>query len=289
MTMSLRRWLPALVLALTAFVVGASAQEPKKPQEAAKPQEPTLTVDQMKAFLLKAEIVGSRGTPKGITSPYRLTLKDGTLTHQAGFQAIDERATRRDFADGSVELNFVDSYRYDIAAYELATLLGLGDMMPVTVERTWQGKTGALSWWLPVKMDEQTRIRKNIHVPDVDAWNHQMYKKWIFAELVYDTDPNMTNLLISEDWHLWMIDFSRAFRLHTNLRQPQNVEKALCSRDLLDRLRALKHEDVEKAVGRNLTRYEIDGLMARRDKIVAIIDKRIKAQGEKAVLFDKRP
>ena len=30
----------------------------------------------------------------------------------------------------------------------------MDDMLPVYVERKWEGKTGSLSWWLPVKMDE---------------------------------------------------------------------------------------------------------------------------------------
>jgi len=34
----------------------------------------------------------------------------------------------------------------------------------------------------------------------------------VFSQLVYDTDRNLGNVLISEDWHLWMIDFTRAFR-----------------------------------------------------------------------------
>jgi len=120
-------------------------------------QEPALTVEQMRAFLLNAKVIRSRGTPKGVTSPCRLTLTDGTLTHDAGFQSIDQQVSRREFTDGRSEMHFVDSYRYDIAAYELAVLLGLGDMMPVTVERAWNGKRGAMSWWLPAVMDEVTR------------------------------------------------------------------------------------------------------------------------------------
>ena len=37
------------------------------------------------------------------------------------------------------ELNFVDSYKYNIAAYRLAELLGIDDMLPVYVERKWEG------------------------------------------------------------------------------------------------------------------------------------------------------
>jgi len=103
-------------------------------------------------------------------------------------------------------------------------------MIPVTVERMWKGKKGALNWWLPVRMDEATRRSKGIAPPDADAWNRQMYKKWIFTELIYDTGPNTSNVLISKEWHIWMIDFSRAFRLYKNLRQAKNVSESRCER-----------------------------------------------------------
>ena len=44
---------------------------------------------------------------------------------------------------GRTEMNFVDSYLYNVAAWELAELLGLADMMPVTVKREWKGKRGS--------------------------------------------------------------------------------------------------------------------------------------------------
>ena len=82
------------------------------------------------------------------------------LTHDASFQAIDEHKTNVTLASGTVEMNFVDSYKYNIAAYELAVLIGLDDMLPVYVQRSWQGNPGSLSWWLPVKMDEEERIKQ---------------------------------------------------------------------------------------------------------------------------------
>jgi hypothetical protein len=45
--------------------------------------EPTLTKDQIKQFLLTAKVVKSEHTKKGITDPWRLTLTDGTVTHDA--------------------------------------------------------------------------------------------------------------------------------------------------------------------------------------------------------------
>ena len=78
--------------------------------------EPTLTKEQIKQFLLTAKVVKSEHTKKGITDPWRLTLTDGTVTHDASFQSIDEHQFKKELARGT-ELNFVDSYKYNIAAY----------------------------------------------------------------------------------------------------------------------------------------------------------------------------
>ena len=52
--------------------------------------EPTLSKDQIKQFLLTAKVVKSKQSEKGITNPWRLTLTDGTITHDASFQKVDE-------------------------------------------------------------------------------------------------------------------------------------------------------------------------------------------------------
>ena len=142
---------------------------------------------------------------KGITSTFRLTLTDGTLTHDGSFQPIDEHEAMAELASGT-ELAFVDSYKYNIAAYQLSELLGIDDMLPVYVEREWDGHPGSLSWWLPVKMDELERQKQKLKAPDTDAWNKQMYKIRVFDELVYDSDANLTNVLIGEDWRIWRVD-----------------------------------------------------------------------------------
>jgi hypothetical protein len=245
--------------------------------------EPAFTRDQMREFLLAAEIVASQRTGKGITSPYRLTLSDGTVTHDAAFQVINEHKLKNQFADGRVELNFVDSYKYDIAAYRIAELIGLDGMMPVTVERTWRRQTGALSWWVPTKMDESERLKKKIEPPAPDDWNRQMHRMRLFAALVYDTDRNLTNVLIDEDWKLWMIDFSRAFRVPTTLVNEKDLVKA--DRALLSRLEALDGVEVARATRDYLTRDELDGVMKRRDRIVDHFNRLVAIRGERDVLY----
>ena len=247
-------------------------------------QEPQLTEDQMRQFLLTAKVIKSQYAQKGITNTLRLTLSDGNITHDASFQSIDEHKTRFEGRDGTVEINFVDSYKYDIAAYELAKLIGLGDMMPVTVLRKYMGKNGSLSWWLPAEMDEEVRMKKKISPPDVDAWNNQMHKKRVFAELVFDTDSaNVTNVLISKDWHLWMIDFSRAFRLYHNVKNPKNLVK--CDRRLLENLRKLDEKELTEKTKNLLKETEVQGVMARRDKIVKVFEQLIAQKGEAEVLY----
>ena len=255
------------------------------PLVATADDESSLTKDQIKEFLRTAEVIKSKPSSKGVTHPSRLTLSNGTITHDASFQTIDEHKAENKFENGRVELNFVDSYKYNIAAYQLAELVGMDDMLPVYVERKWEGKTGSLSWWLPVKMDDADRVQKKIPVPDEykDKWNDQMAKIRVFDELVYDSDPNLTNVLIGEDWTLWRIDFGRAFRTSKDLRAPKDLVR--CDRQLFERLKALKADELAAKTKNYLNKSEVSAVMARRDKIVAAFQALIAEKGEREVLY----
>ena len=244
--------------------------------------EPTLTKDQIKQFLLTAKVVKSVQSTKGITNPWRLTLTDGTVTHDASFQKVDEHRPTMELASGT-ELNFADSYKYNIAAYALAELIGMDDMLPVYVERKWQNDKGSLSWWLPVKMDEVERHKQKLTPPDPDAWNNQMYKIRVFDQLVYDSDANLTNVLIGENWQIWRVDFSRAFRIQGNLRNPGDLGR--CDRHLLEKLKALDGNELAQKTKNYLTKSEVKAVMQRRDKIVAQFQKLIAEKGENEVLY----
>ena len=245
--------------------------------------EPTLTKEQIKQFLLTAKVVHSQRSKKGVTHPWRLTLSDGTVTHDASFQSIDEHKTTMKLTH-STELNFVDSYKYNIAAYALAELLGMDDMLPVYVERKWAGNVGSLSWWLPVKMDEAERLKQKLEPPDADAWNNQMYKIRVFDQLVSDSDPNLTNVLIGENWKIWRVDFTRAFRLTKDLNDP-NKNLVRCDRQLLEKLKVLDGNALTEKTKNYLTKDEVKAVMARRDKIVAYFQELSVQKGENAVLY----
>jgi hypothetical protein len=250
--------------------------------EAASPPAP-LTAAEMAAFLSTAEVVSSAPLSVGVTRPFKLTLRAGDLTHDAAFQAVDQNVPVQRLANGRTELNFRDSYHFNIAAYRLAELLGLGDMVPVTVERKWNGRTGALAWWVEAKWDETKRMKEGVRLPDPVDWAKQQARMRVFSELVYDTDRNTGNQLITEDWHLWMVDFTRAFRLSNKLLREENVQR--CSRDLLAAMKALTLDRVSAATAPHLTDGEIKSLLKRRDHIIARVDALVKERGETLVLY----
>jgi hypothetical protein len=272
--------------ALVVLVLSLLLSPPAYAQTAVPAPEPELTVAQIKDFLKTAKVTRVRDTQRGVTAPRRMTLTNGSITHDAVFQAIDERQTVAHLTGArgaQTELNFVDSYKYNIAAYEIAALLGLDHMMPVYVERRWDGKLGSISWFVPTLMDESDRLKKKIQPPNPNDWNQQMYRMRVFSSLVRDTDRNLTNVLITPDWKVMMIDFSRGFRLQPELMHLADLNKI--DRNLLAKLQALNRDDIKKVCEDFLTKAELDALLARRDLLLAHYKKLIAEQGEDKVLY----
>lgn len=267
----------------------ASLLAPPRPfaQTVAGAPAQDLTVEQCKDFLKNAKVIRNKTTNKGVTAPKRVTLSDGTLTHDAVFQTVDERQMVANLSGGGrrsqTELNFVDSYRYNLAAYEVATLLGLDYMMPVHVERRWGGQTGSMSWFVETLMDESERLKKKVQPPNATEWNNQMYRMRVFGALTRDTDRNLTNVLITPNWKVMMIDFTRAFRLQPELMHSKDLAKM--DRELFPRLKTLMKDSVKKAVRDWLTNSEIDAMMQRRDLLVAHFTRLIAELGEEKVLY----
>lgn len=271
---------PACVLWIlwAGLALPAAAQAPPS----AAPSAAAWTCDGMEAFLRTAKVVRRRDLPVGITVPVRVTLDDGRVRHDAAVQTVDVRKTTFATVMGT-ELNFRDAWQFNVAGYELAKLLEL-NMVPPYVERTVSGNPASVSWWVNDAMMERDRYRKKIQPPNPDQWNREMYAGRIFHELIADTDSNMTNMLITKDWRVWLIDFSRAFRLTKTLQNPKSLRRI--DRKLLAGLRGLTEDRLQQALGRWLSRPEIQGMVARRDLIVRFFDDLVAAKGQAAVLYD---
>jgi len=270
--MSRLMWVVAsVVLAVVVQVVlPLQAQQPSPEPAATVSSTPQLSIELQEEFLQKAKIVRTRGAGKGVTNTTRATLSDGTITHDASIQTIDE--FMQEFkSNRGVEFNFRDSWRYNVAAYRLDRILEIG-MTPPSIERPYRNKPASFTWWVDdVLMDEGERIKTKSSAPDTLFWNQQMWVVRLFDQLIYNVDRNLGNLLIDKAWTVWMIDHSRAFRLIDKLKSPESVTK--CDRQLLDKLKALDEKTLKQVMGDHLTGPEIRGVLARRNELVALIEK----------------
>ena len=236
----------------------------------------TLTSQQKEDFLTKAKITKSKDAKKGVTGTSQVTLTDGTITHDASVQTIDDY--KQSFLG---EIGFKDTYKFNIAAWKLARLLGIDDMVPTSVKRSYQGKPASFTWWIDnLIMDEETRRAKKLEPPDIEAWNHENNVMEVFDQLIYNMDRNQTNMQIDQGWHLWLIDHSRSFRVHKTLKDPKTLK--MIDRNMLAKMKTLDEATLTKEFGRDVSKDEVRGLLARRDLIVEFFD----SKGESA-LFDR--
>ncbi len=270
-TVRVRHLLSPAILAVAVSLAPAQEQ-PKK-----------LSVVQMEEFLKGAKVVDIKGLSTGVTNSQRADLSDGVLSHRAHVQSIDEAKSVFQGANGS-ELNFRDTWKFNVAGYKLAQLLGIDDMVPPSIERSVAGKTSSVTWWIDNSMMEIDRQKKKVPIPDKDKWNREMHVVRVFDQLIYNTDRNLQNLMIDKDFNIWMIDHTRAFRMYAQLKEKKDLQ--MCDRTLLARLRSLKSEELQ-TLKPYLNEPEIKGLLARRDKIVQLFDQLIKEKGEVAVLYDR--
>ena len=242
----------------------------------------SLTCSEMEEFLRLGKIGQQKSIPKGVTLPTRATLEYNGVRHDAAVQTVNIAKASYQTARGT-ELNFKDFWGYNMAGYELAKILEF-NMVPPYVERKVGGQSASISWWVNDSMMELDRKNRRMEPPDLDSWNKQMYAVRVWHQLIYDNDPNLTNILITKDWQLWIIDCTRAFRLNKNLRDSKDLVQ--CDRRLLAKLRTLDKDVLREKLSRWLTKSEIEALAARAGKIVDFFDKEAAAKGEGAVLYD---
>jgi hypothetical protein len=286
---STRRTLGVATLVFFSSALAASAQSQPAASTAGAATEavspvvaspaPVLSDSDMERFLKEARVVKTKGTKKGVTGSTQATLSNGTLTHEAHIQTIDEY--KREFrSSAGVEFDFRDSWMFNVAAYKLDRLIGL-NMVPPSVAGRYQSERAAITWWIDdVLMDEGDRLKKKIEAPNSSVWNAQMQMMRLFDELIANVDRNMGNIIYTRDWRLWAIDHTRAFRKQTSLKRPSYVSR--CDRAVFERLKALDRDLLKKELGEFLDEGHIKAILARRDLIV----KKLEEMGPVA-LFDR--
>lgn len=233
-------------------------------------------------FLKTADVVSKKPLDGGSSQTLKVLLeKDGVRVH-AAFRTVELRKQRVTLGR-EVFLDFHDSFRYEVAAYELARLLGL-DQIPPVVERQIEGERGSLQLWVEGATTESERHREKAQPPDRMAWYRQLQVMRIFDRLIYNYDRNRGNILIGDDWKLWMIDHTRSFRISADVPEIRTVTH--CEKDLWRRLREVGEDELEERLSAYMSRKQVRALVKRRDKIVEYVEELIAEHGEEHVLFD---
>lgn len=239
---------------------------------------------QLLAYLETARIVSSKVLSQGITRAEKILLEEGGVTAHVVFHDVDqhEQRTKR-LPNGNVVLYVKDSYKSQIAAYEMSLLLEM-DSVPPTVARRFRSSRGSAQLWIENAMTEEERREKKLEPPDQNLWNQQYADMRVFDNLINNIDRNQGNVLIDPFWKLWMIDHTRSFGRDKSLPRPELVTR--CSRRLWDRIRTLDAEMVDERLSPYLRKSEIKALLARREKLIALLEEKIASRGEHWVLFD---
>ncbi|MCX6561936.1 MAG: hypothetical protein NTZ26_15685, partial [Candidatus Aminicenantes bacterium] len=276
--------LVAVILALTAAGLAASAIQVGLTDAAERAG--------WEEFLRTARIVDSKqmGGPEAVTNPWKLTLSKGDVTRFGLWKNIDL----------DLEQGGPDRWRFEIAAYRLDVLLGLG-MVPPTVERAFQGQWGSLQLWIEDTESLKNRLARGGDVPrdQNEAWNRKAYLERAFDSLIANDDRNVNNILIGADTRMILIDHSRTFRTAepfdktlvfgaSGLQRTKDGTAYLfvpLTRAFVDKIRALDAKSVKDAVKGRLTGREIQVLLARRDLVLKEIEGLIRERGEAAVLY----
>lgn len=226
--------------------------------------------DAIEQWLREAPIERSEEIPIGVTKPTRIFFRGDGPARSAAWKPLLPNRYK----------GFWESYKSEIAAYELDRMLGL-DMVPPNVERTIRGDRGAVVMWVEgVKGWDQ---KNPVVPPDPFSWSRQVVRMKMFDQLIANIDRNAGNLLYDSDYHIVLIDHSRAFTGLTDIRRmaaPTRIDA-----ELWEKMEALTLPDLQAAMGKWLGRSELQAVLRRRDRMKNEIDKLVKANGERAVFI----
>ena len=222
-------------------------------------------VGEIEAYLKSAEVVAIDEIKIGVTKPRRATLAPGGPVEAMCWKPI--RPGRQS--------GFWESYKSEIAAYELDKLLGLG-MIPPTVEKDVKGVTGAAIMWVsPTKSFKElggVPGLKGVAGPppaQVPAWTRQITIAKMFDNLVGNIDPNLGNWLVDPNWNLILIDHTRAF---TNTKDLYH-QLVRVDNELWTKMKALDEPSLTTALSAWLDKGQIKAILQRRDKMQEVVDK----------------
>ena len=244
---------------------------------------------QWEEFLLTAEIIRWEEIGEGVTKPLKLYMKKGEVEWKACWK--NPRGMQQGFLEG---------WQYEIAAYRLDKLIGL-NMVPPAVEREFEGKKGALVYWVTSEHSLLEIENEKIEMPEwaLPKINDMKYITRAWDSLVANDDRTQQNILYTKDWRTILFDHSRSFRsgkeYTERLMNGKNGLKVSAAgrpflfrrlpRWFVEKVKGLDFKSIKEAVGPYLEDKEIEAILKRKVLLLAEIDEMIKESGEDKVLY----
>jgi hypothetical protein len=255
----------ALGLLIVSGTVVLTAQVLAQAPAAASAKTWAGRTTEIESYLRSADVISMEDVSVGVTHPRRAQLAPGGIVTQIVWKPLKPGRYQ----------GYWESYKSEIAAYELDKLLELG-MVPPTVEKKVKGETGAAVMWVsPAKSFKElggVPGQKGIPGPtprDIPSWTKQLARAKMFDNFIGNTDPNLGNWLVDPSWNIILIDHSRAFTTTKELyHQLQYVDGPLWAN-----MQALDEARLTSAVGQWLDRPAIAAMLQRRAKMALAIDK----------------
>lgn len=222
---------------------------------------------EMESHLRTAEIVRVDDIGTGVTRPQRAYVKP-----DMPFASLTWKVLPPGRKSG-----YWESYKSEIAAYELDKLLAM-NMVPPAVERSIDGRTGAAIMWI-----DGTRSVKDQggQVPTGPQFARPIRMMQLFDNVIGNPDRNAGNILVDAANHMILIDHSRAFI--TGRKLPWKFERV--DGALWAKVKALTPAQLSGALAKWLDESMIEAMLERREEIAKQVDDLVKRNGAAAVII----
>jgi hypothetical protein len=257
---------PVLIVPLLVVLAAPVAAQPAATHTSLWPDHAAI-----EAFLERADITARERIGSGVNNPYKLTLEQDGVVRHAVYKDVEKDT---------------DHWRYEIAAYELDKLLGVG-RVPPTVRRRLRGYTGCVQLWV----DGVTVAKATAPPPDLEAYRREVSLMWLFDDLVANVDRHLNNALITADSRLAFIDNSKTFQDRRDLMSDLNMgatgthlrywfappgtnppHATEYPPSVIERVRSLTDDEIRRAIGRLVPGDKVARLLERRRLVLKKLD-----------------
>lgn len=224
-----------------------------------------LPEEQLLHFLRTAKVIDCQPEHRGLRYAEICDLEEKDLHLRAVFQTVDERP-----GDVIEEPESVPrTYRNEIAAFEIDRLLHFG-LVPATVERTINGKTGSLQIWLESAVDEKLLETYDM-MDQFDGMEDPLILAEAFMALVDVVAPHASVglMLLPQERKLQVADSTKAFS--TSPEPNPDLMTPPCGPfppDLVLFWDTISREDVDARMKGFLSSEQIDALVERGNAIM---------------------